>query len=34
MAGALIGHAMAKSIVHNHVTIVPEHRALLVNVTF
>jgi len=34
VAGALIGHAMAKSIVHNHVTIVPEHRALLVNVTF
>lgn len=34
VAGALIGHAMAKSIVHNHVTIVPEHRALLVHVTF
>jgi membrane-associated phospholipid phosphatase len=34
IAGALIGRAMAKSIVHNHVTIIPEHRALLVHVTF
>jgi hypothetical protein len=34
VAGALIGHTIAKSIVHNHVTVVPERRALLVNVTF
>ncbi len=34
VAGALIGHAMAKSIVHNHVTVIPERRALLVNITF
>jgi membrane-associated phospholipid phosphatase len=34
VAGALIGHAMAKSIVHNHVTVIPEHRALAVRVTF
>ena len=34
MAGALIGHAMAKSIVHNHVTVIPEHRTLPVHVTF
>ncbi|HEY2325169.1 MAG TPA: phosphatase PAP2 family protein [Thermoanaerobaculia bacterium] len=34
VAGALIGHAVAKSIVHNHVTVVPEHRALLVDVKF
>ncbi len=34
VAGALIGHAVAKSIVHNHVTVIPGHRALLVHVTF
>ena len=34
IAGALIGRAVAKSIVHNHVTVIPERRALLVNVTF
>jgi hypothetical protein len=34
VAGALIGRAVAKSIVHNHVTVIPGHRALAVHVTF
>lgn len=34
VAGALIGRAMAKSIVSRHVTITPQRRALAVHVTF
>ena len=34
VAGALIGRAVARSIVHNHVTVIPGHRALAVHVTF
>ena len=34
VAGALIGRAVARSIVHNHVTVIPGHRALTVHVTF